>query len=85
MDEEDLPSIEDVNEAVKAFNSHKRAWKEMSQKTFPIEERMMALEEVFKKRFADPARKAAPTVTSGALPSRSYASVVAPQTTKTAI
>ena len=46
MDEEDLPSMEDVNEAVKAFNAHKRAWTEMSQKKSPIEERMMALAEV---------------------------------------
>ncbi|MGN8560582.1 UNVERIFIED_CONTAM: hypothetical protein LI989_08805, partial [Campylobacter jejuni] len=37
-DEEDLPSMEDVNEAVKAFNAHKRAWTEMSQKKSPIEE-----------------------------------------------
>ena len=74
-----------MNEAVKAFNAHKRAWTEMSQKKSPIKERIMALEEVVKKSLADPARRAAPAVVSGALPPRSYASVVAPQMTKTAV
>ena len=58
--------MEDINEAVKAFNTHKRAWTEISQKKFPIEERMMALEEIVKKSLADPARKAAPAIISGA-------------------
>lgn len=44
MNEEDLPTMEDVNEAVKASNAHKRAWTEMSQKKSPIEERVIALE-----------------------------------------
>ncbi|CCU75202.1 AIR1 domain-containing protein [Blumeria hordei DH14] len=57
----------------------------MSQKKSPVEERMMAIEEVVKKSFADPALVSAPAVTSGAPTLRSYASVVAPQMTKTAV
>ena len=26
MEEEDLPSMEDIKEAVKAFNCHRKAW-----------------------------------------------------------
>lgn len=37
MVEDDLSSMEDVNEAVKAFNALKRTWKETSYKTSPIE------------------------------------------------
>ena len=75
MDEEDLLSMEYVNEAAKEFNAHKRAWTKMSQRTSSIEERMITLEEVVKKSLIDPAPKAAPAVTS----------VVAPQMTKTAV
>ena len=85
MDEEDPPSMVDVNEAVKAINAKKRAWNEMTQKTSSIEENMMAIEEIVKKRLAGPARKAALAVVSGAPPPRSYASVVAPQITNTTV
>ena len=85
MDEEDLPTMEDVNEAVKAFNCHKKAWRTMSRNPSPIEERMIALEEVVKKSIADAARQAAPVVSSGKPQPRTYASVVAPQMTKTAV
>ena len=77
--------MENVNEPGKAFNAYKRSWTDMSRKTSPIEERIMTLEEVFRKSLADPARKVAPAVTSGAPTLRSYASVMAPQTTKAAI
>ena len=75
----------DVDEAVKALDAHKRNWSGVSKKMSPIEERMMALEEVVKKSFTDSARKAASAVTSGAPIPRSYASVVALHITKTVI
>ena len=52
--------MEDVNEAVKAFNYHKKARKTTSQIPSPIEERMIALEEVMNKSIADAARQAVP-------------------------
>ena len=85
MDEEDLPLMEDVKEAAKAFNAHKSAWTEPSQKKSPIEERVMALEEIVKKNLADPARNATPGVATGMPQLRTHASVVAPQMTKTAV
>ena len=63
--EEELPTMWDVNEAVRTFYCHKRAWTVMSQYTSTIKERMMALEEVVKKEVADPAKKSAPVVLSG--------------------
>ena len=74
-DEEDLPTTEDVNEAVKAIkaiNALKLVWTEMSQKKSPIEEGMMALEEVVKKSHANSARQAAPVVSSGKPPPKTY-------------
>ena len=68
IDEEVSPSMEDVNEAVKAFNAHKRAWTEISQ-NFPMEKRMMALEEVVKKSLEDPTRNASSAVASEMPPS----------------
>ena len=72
--------MEDVDEAVKVFIAHKRAWTVMPQEKSPIEERIMALEEVVKKSLAVPARNATPGVTTGI-----YASVVAPHMTETAV
>ena len=78
MDEEDLPAIEDFNEAVKEFYGWRSVWTEIYLKTSPIEERMMVLEEVVKKGLADPAQKATPAVISGSPTPRSYALVVPP-------
>lgn len=43
MDEEDLPTMKDVNEAMKAFNYRKNARSIIVQIPSPVEERIMAL------------------------------------------
>ena len=43
IDEEGLPSTEDINEVKKAFNCQKRAWIAMSKIPAPIEERIWRL------------------------------------------
>ena len=77
--------MEDVNEAVKAFNCHKKAWAAMSQIPSRIEERIMALEGVVKRDIGDPARNAAPEVATEMPQPRIYASVVPPRMTKIAV
>ena len=67
--------MEDVNEAVKAFNCHKMTWKNLCQNLSTIEERIK-LPEIVKKSLADPARQADPVVVLGCR-LRSYASLVA--------
>ena len=78
-------SREEIAGAIKAFNTHKKAWDEMNTKSSPIEERMLALEEAVKKSLVDPARKAGPSMVSGAAAQKTYASVTAPPMAKTAV
>lgn len=77
-------TTEDIAEAVRAFNAHNKAWKEMQTMKSPIEERMLALEEAVKKSLAEPARNAAPIISGPPAP-RTYASVAAPPMAKTAV
>lgn len=57
----------------------------MNQNKSPIEESTMVLEELIKKSLADPARKAAPAVVSGAPAPGAYTSDIAPQIMKTVV
>lgn len=55
MDEQDLTTMEDINEAVKAFSSLKKAWTTTFHIPFLIENWMMALEEAVKMNLSDSA------------------------------
>lgn len=76
---------EEVAGAIKAFNLHKKEWEEIQVKSTPIEERMLALEQVVKKSLADTARKASTLSVSGSPTQKTYASVVAPQMNRAAV
>lgn len=56
IDEEALPTMEDINESVKALNYHKKTLTMMSQIPSQIGEGMIALVEVVKKSLANFAR-----------------------------
>lgn len=58
---------EEIAEAVKDFNSHKKAWEEIKTTKSPIEERMVALEEVLKKSLTESALIGGPSTASGAV------------------
>lgn len=59
----DIRSAE-INETIKAFNAHKKAWEEMKTTRSPIEERILALEEVVEKSLTEPPQKAGASMVS---------------------
>ena len=66
---------EEVNEAVKAYDIHKKSLTTMYCNTSPVEEGIMALQKVVKSCLAEHARKALPSTVSGSSAARTFASI----------